>query len=71
VLLMASDRDPIAPEDYARKAMMSLQGSVTLQFPDGGHQLLHTPCAASAAAHFLDNPAPNTAFAVMCEPGMP
>jgi pimeloyl-ACP methyl ester carboxylesterase len=71
VLLMASDRDPIAPEDYARKAMMTLQSSLTLHFSDAGHQLLHTSCAAAAAAHFLESPVTNTAFAVQCQPGVP
>ena len=57
VLLLAGDRDPLTPPAFARKAAMTLRAAHVLEFPQQGHQLLHLPCGASAAATFLDNPA--------------
>jgi pimeloyl-ACP methyl ester carboxylesterase len=57
VLLLAGDRDPITPPAFARKAATTLSRAHVLEFPKQGHQLLHIPCGASAAATFLDNPA--------------
>jgi pimeloyl-ACP methyl ester carboxylesterase len=56
VLLLAGDRDPITPPAFARKAAATLSGAHVLELAQQGHQPLHQPCGAAAAATFLDNP---------------
>lgn len=70
VLLLAGERDPLAPPAYARRAAMTLSASHVLEMPRQGHQLLHIPCGAGAAAAFLDNPtaAPTTTDCAMAVP---
>ena len=56
-LLLAGERDPLIPPAFSRQVAASLSASRVLELPRQGHQLLHFPCGAMAAAAFLDNPA--------------
>lgn len=55
-LLMVGERDPMAPPSYARRAAETLRAAQVLELPRQGHQLLHLPRGADAAAAFLEDP---------------
>jgi pimeloyl-ACP methyl ester carboxylesterase len=67
VLLLTGQRDPISPPGFAVRAARTLSAARLLEIPRQGHQLLHLPCGAAAAAWFLSSPS-TTPVLTPCAP---
>jgi pimeloyl-ACP methyl ester carboxylesterase len=56
-LLLAGEYDPITPPSSGRLAAQTLTQSFMYEFPGLGHGVTASPCPASIAAAFVDDPA--------------
>jgi pimeloyl-ACP methyl ester carboxylesterase len=52
-LLLSGGNDPITPPAYAREAAKQFPRSVTIDFPDFGHNELTAPCVDRVMAQFI------------------